>query len=97
MKRFTCSGNAAVLLYSYEGGLDLRRVSDLSPGERGSVRQVNGGGAIRQRLLDMGILPDVLIEVERVAPAGDPLWIKSQGLQLSLRRAEADAVIVECD
>jgi DtxR family Mn-dependent transcriptional regulator len=75
-------------------GEKVRRVSDLKPGQSGKVTQVNGRGAIRQRLLDMGILPNVFIELERVAPAGDPLWIKLQGFQLSLRRAEADAVMV---
>jgi Fe2+ transport system protein FeoA len=71
-----------------------KRVSDLAPGESGRVTRVNGKGAIRQRLLDMGILPDVSIRVGRIAPAGDPLWIRLQGFQLSLRRAEADAVFV---
>jgi Fe2+ transport system protein FeoA len=56
---------------------------------------VDGSGAVRQRLLDMGILPGVTIEVERVAPAGDPLWIRLQGYQLSLRRAEAKAIAIE--
>ncbi|MBW1807421.1 MAG: DtxR family transcriptional regulator [Deltaproteobacteria bacterium] len=69
-------------------------VADLQPGEKGSVTHVNGHGAIRQRLLDMGILPKVIVEVERVAPSGDPIWIKLQGFQLSLRRKEADAILV---
>lgn len=72
-----------------------RRVSDLSPGEGGTITHVDGSGAIRQRLLDMGILPGVPIDVERVAPAGDPMWIRLQGFQLSLRRAEADAIGVD--
>ena len=73
----------------------MRRVSDLSPGEGGTVTHVDGSGPIRQRLLDMGILPGVSIDVERVAPAGDPLWIRLQGYQLSLRRAEAEAIGIE--
>ena len=75
----------------------VKRISDLSPGESGTVRQVDGGGAVRQRLLDMGILPDVSIVFQRVAPAGDPLWIRLGGVQLSLRRTEADAVVVAPD
>jgi len=69
-------------------------VSELKPGQRGRVTHVNGTGAIRQRMLDMGILPNVVVEVERHAPAGDPIWIKLQGFQLSLRRKEAEAVLV---
>lgn len=69
-------------------------VSELKPGQRGRVTQVNAQGAIRQRLLDMGVLPDTLVEVERVAPTGDPLWIKLHGSQLALRKSEASAVRV---
>ena len=42
----------------------------------------------------MGVLPHVEIEVERIAPSGDPVWIKLLGFQLALRRAEAEAVHV---
>ena len=69
-------------------------IATLKPGEQARVTQVNGTGAVRQRMLDMGILPDVLVEVERVAPAGDPIWIKIQGFQLSLRLKEAATVMV---
>jgi Fe2+ transport system protein FeoA len=63
-------------------------LSHLGPGERGRVTQVTGAGAIRQRLLDMGIIPDVELEVERRGPTGDPIWIKLQGFQLSLRKVK---------
>ena len=69
-------------------------VYDLKPGQSGLVTQVSARGAIRQRLLDMGVLPHVEIEVERIAPSGDPVWIKLLGFQLALRRAEAEAVHV---
>jgi Fe2+ transport system protein FeoA len=70
-------------------------LAQLTPGQRCRVRQIEGHGAIRQRLLDMGILPDAVIELARIAPAGDPLWIKLQGFELALRRTEAEAVKVE--
>lgn len=69
-------------------------LSDLRPGERGRVARVDATGAVRQRLLDMGLLPDTVIELERLAPAGDPVWIRLQGYQLSLRRSEARTVQV---
>jgi len=69
-------------------------VSDLKPGQQGIVRQVNAKGAIRQRLLDMGLLPDVVLRVERVAPVGDPVWISLHGSQLALRRKEAKTVLI---
>ncbi|MBD3220214.1 hypothetical protein GF314_03150 [bacterium] len=74
---------------------DQMSIADLTPGQRGRVRQIEGQGAIRQRLLDMGILPDAEIELARVAPAGDPLWIRLQGFELALRRAEAASVKVQ--
>lgn len=69
-------------------------IADLKPGESGRVRQINTSGAIRQRLLDMGVLPDVVVRIERVAPTGDPVWIRLHGYQLSLRMNEAKAVLI---
>lgn len=69
----------------------------MKAGERGRVTQVLGQGAVRQRLLDMGIIPDAALEVERFAPGGDPMWIKLHGFQLSLRRREAALVLVARD
>ncbi|MAE72303.1 MAG: hypothetical protein CME06_17775 [Gemmatimonadetes bacterium] len=70
-------------------------IFDLTPGDHARVSQVNARGAIRQRLLDMGILPQAKVELERVAPAGEPVWIKLDGTQLALRRQEAEAVLVD--
>ncbi len=75
------------------GGTSMS-VYDMKPGDSGCVTQVNAHGAVRQRLLDMGILPDVRVELERVAPTGEPLWIKLDGTQLALRRQEAQAVLI---
>jgi DtxR family Mn-dependent transcriptional regulator len=69
-------------------------LADIKPGNKATVTQVEIQGAIRQRLLDMGIIPKAQVEVERVAPAGDPIWIKLQGYHLSLRKNEAQAVKV---
>ena len=69
-------------------------VKELKPGATARVSRIEGSGAIRQRLLDMGILPDVTIVMERVSPAGDPVWIRFQGTQLSLRGKEAASIMV---
>ena len=69
-------------------------VFDLTPGQRGIVSSVVARGSIRQRLLDMGILPEAIVQVERLAPTGDPIWIRLHGTQLALRRQEAESVIV---
>lgn len=69
-------------------------VYDLKPGESGLVTNVYSQGAIRQRLLDMGILPNATIRMERVAPTGDPVWVELDGTQLALRRPEAEAILI---
>jgi len=74
--------------------VDERGVDELEPGERGRVTHVHAHGPIRQRLLDMGLLPDVEVSVERVGPGGSPLWIRLDGSQLALRQEEANAVRV---
>ena len=70
-------------------------IHDLEPGQTGTVTHVNARGSIRQRLLDMGVLPDAAVELVRVAPAGNPIWIKMEGTQLALRQDEAKAVLIE--
>jgi DtxR family transcriptional regulator, Mn-dependent transcriptional regulator len=59
-----------------------------------TVQMVRGQGAVRQRLLDLGLLPGAEIQVLRVAPASGPLWIQLGGTQLSLRHHEAEVVLV---
>ena len=67
-------------------------LADLSPGNAGVVTGIEPGRAVRKRLLDMGILPNVEIVVERIAVGGDPIWIRVRGYQISLRRSEARLV-----
>lgn len=70
-------------------------VFDLSPGDLATVTAVNGTGAIRQRLLDMGIVPKAQLSIARIAPGGGPIWIKLSDSQFALRTQEAQAVEVE--
>ena len=71
-----------------------RTVYDLPPGETGKIARVNARGERRQRLLDKGILPDVDIQVQRVAPGGGSVTVRISGTELTLRRAEAEAIII---
>ena len=70
-------------------------LSTVKQGQKAIVAQVKGEGQIRQRILDMGILPNIEVEVERFAPTGDPIWVKLQGFQLSLRLKEAKMIRVK--
>jgi Fe2+ transport system protein FeoA len=67
----------------------MRILSQLKPGESGTVTTLRGDGAIHQRLQEMGVIEGVAVEVVRVAPFGDPIEIRVQGYHLSLRKAEA--------
>ena len=69
-------------------------ISELKPGERAIISRVKGNGPIRQRLFDMGIMPNVRIQLERVSPVGDPIWIKFDGTHVSLRLREAESIIL---
>jgi DtxR family Mn-dependent transcriptional regulator len=69
-------------------------LSKLKPGERGRIMQVIAKGPARQRLLDTGLLPDVVVQVERLAPAGDPVWISLDGSHLAIRKSEAASILV---
>ena len=55
----------------------------------------NGTGAVKRRIMDMGITKGVEIEVRRVAPLGDPIELTVRGYQLSIRKADAQMIEVE--
>ena len=71
------------------------RLSELSVGEAAVVRQVDGEGALRQHILDMGVIPGVEMTVIKFAPLGDPVEVRLHGYELTLRLAEADKIAVE--
>jgi len=65
------------------------------PGFRGVIKRVTGRGAIRRRMTDMGVTSGTEVEIERVAPLGDPIEVKVKGYHLSLRKQEAANIHVE--
>lgn len=67
----------------------------LETGQKARVIQVRGRGSSRKRLLDMGMVPGTVLSVTKKAPLGDPVDFKLKGYNLSLRKAEAEAVVVE--
>lgn len=64
-------------------------------GEIGKVKIVNGEGKIKRRLFDMGITPNTEIFLRKKAPLGDPIEISLRGYELTLRKAEANFVVME--
>ncbi|UCD48597.1 MAG: metal-dependent transcriptional regulator [Phycisphaerales bacterium] len=69
-------------------------VADLKSGQKGVIVSVRREGAISRRLADMGLGRGALIEVEGVAPMGDPIRVRIRRYRLSLRRSEAAAILV---
>jgi DtxR family transcriptional regulator, Mn-dependent transcriptional regulator len=87
------------LQLSKKGGhMAGKLLKELKAGEKGRVIKVRAGNSvIHRRILDMGITKGTVIELERIAPLGDPIEIKVKGYHLSLRKEEAANVRVEVD
>ena len=64
-------------------------------GETVKVVKLHGEGAVKRRIMDMGITKGVEIYVRKVAPLGDPVEVTVRGYELSLRKADADMIEVE--
>ncbi|MBA7635303.1 hypothetical protein ES703_42904 [subsurface metagenome] len=75
--------------------MTAKRLSELKRGEKGRIVKIGGGGSLRRRLLDMGLVSGSEVKMERVAPLGDPIEIKVKGYNLSLRKEEAESIQVE--
>ncbi len=67
----------------------------LRPGEEGRVVQIGAIGPLRRRLMDMGVLVGEEVRVEKIAPLGDPIEVTIKGYKLSLRKREAEGILVE--
>ncbi len=72
----------------------MKTLRDAAIGETVTVAKVNGEGAIKRRIMDMGITRGVEIFVRKVAPLGDPLEVNVRGYELSLRKADAENIII---
>ena len=70
-------------------------LSELKPKEKGNIIKVGGKGSTHRRILDMGVVSGASVEVQRVAPLGDPIEIRVKGYNLTLRKEEAENILVE--
>lgn len=73
-------------------GMTLDR---LKPGEKGRIIAVGGTGALRRHLLDMGLTPNTMIMVRKMAPLGDPIELHLRNFELTLRKEDARQILVE--
>lgn len=70
-------------------------INDLTVGESALVLKINCEGAMKRRLIDMGITPGVKVLLHKIAPLGDPLELKLRGYLLSIRRSEAKNIYIK--
>ena len=75
--------------------MPVKLLSELKKGDKGKIIKIGGEGPIHRRLLDMGLVAGSEVELQRVAPLGDPIEIKVKGYNLSLRKEEAASIEVE--
>lgn len=72
----------------------MKTLREAKPGETVTVTKLNGAGAIKRRIMDMGLTKGVTVYVRKVAPLGDPVEITIRGYELSLRKEDAQMVEV---
>ena len=75
----------------------LKRLDEFKIGETGLIKKVEGEGRLRRRLFDMGVTPGASVYLRKVAPLGDPLEITIRGYELTLRKSEAELVVLEVE
>ena len=73
----------------------MRTLREVPVGGTAKVKKIYGEGAVKRRIMDMGITRGVDIRVRKVAPLGDPIEITVRGYELSLRKADAESIEVE--
>ena len=73
----------------------MKTLKQASIGETVKVVKLHGEGAVKRRIMDMGITKGVEIYVRKVAPLGDPIEVTVRGYELSLRKADADMIEVQ--
>jgi ferrous iron transport protein A len=67
----------------------------LRPGEKGKITKIGSIGPVKRRLMDMGVLIGEEVKVKKIAPLGDPIEVTVKNYSLSLRKKEAEEILVE--
>jgi Fe2+ transport system protein FeoA len=75
--------------------MSVKKLGELKKGDKGKIVKISGSGSVHRRLVDMGLASGSEIEMQGVAPLGDPIEIKVKGYNLSLRKEEAASIEVE--
>lgn len=73
----------------------MKTLRQTSIGDTAKVIKLHGEGAVKRRIMDMGITKGVEIHVRKLAPLGDPIEVTVRGYELSIRKADADMIEIE--
>ena len=73
----------------------MKTLKDVKVGQTATVVKLHGEGALRRRIMDMGMTKGVEVHVRKVAPLGDPIEVTVRGYELSIRMADAEMIEVE--
>ena len=73
----------------------MKTLKQAKVGETVTVVKLHGEGAVKRRIMDMGITKGVTVHIRKVAPLGDPVEVNVRGYELSLRKADADMIETE--
>ncbi|MBE6070544.1 MAG: ferrous iron transport protein A [Clostridium butyricum] len=73
----------------------MMTLKEIKCGETVKVAKIQGEGPVRRRIMDMGITKGCEIFVRKVAPLGDPIEVTVRGYELSLRKADAEMIVIE--
>ena len=70
-------------------------LNSLAPGQSAVIRTVGGEGALRRRLLDMGLTPGTVVTLRKVAPMGDPIQIHLRGYDITIRKEDGEKIVLK--
>ena len=73
----------------------MKTLREVSVGSTAKIKKLHGEGAIKRRIMDMGLTKGTEVFIRKVAPLGDPVEIKVRGYELSIRKADAELIEVE--
>jgi ferrous iron transport protein A len=73
----------------------MKTLRDVPVGSNAKVVKLHGEGAVKRRIMDMGVTKGVDVHVRKVAPLGDPIEVSVRGYELSIRKADAEMIEVE--
>lgn len=73
----------------------MKTLKEVKVGQSAIIKKIHGDGALKRRIMDMGITKGVEVYIRKVAPLGDPVEITVRGYELSIRKADAELIEVE--